>query len=90
MYSKETSIINQTGLHARPASEFVKEAKKFESAVQIRNVTGGHSPVNAKSIVRLLSEGMGIGTRVEIIADGPDEQLAVDTLTALIESGFGE
>ena len=90
MYSKETSVINQTGLHARPASVFVNEAKKFGSSVQIRNVTEDHPPVNAKSIIRLLSEGMGMGTRVEIIADGPDEQLAVDTLTALIDSGFGE
>ena len=90
MYQRQTKIINTTGLHARPASEFALKAKEFESSVTIRRLDTQSEPVNAKSIVRLLSLGIGKGTDIEIIALGPDEQLAVDTLTSLVESGFGE
>lgn len=90
MVCKQTAVMNKTGLHARPASDFVLEAKKYESKVLIRNVDTDGDPVNAKSIVRLLAEGMGQGTNIEIIAEGADEQQAVDSLVALIETGFGE
>ncbi len=90
MVTKQTSIINKTGLHARPASDFVLKAKGFESKITIRNLDENGEAVNAKSIVRLLAEGMGQGTRVEIAAEGPDEQQAVEALVALIETGFGE
>lgn len=91
MTSRTVTIINPSGLHARPASEFVTEAKKFSSSIKIRDISqvGGES-VNAKSIVMLLSLGLGPGTSVEISADGPDEEEAVDRLVSLIESGFGE
>lgn len=90
MYVKQTQIVNKTGLHARPASDFVLKAKTFESKITIRNLDVGSEAVNAKSIVRLLAEGMGQGTKVEIAGDGPDEKQAVDSLIALMETGFGE
>lgn len=90
MYSKQTKVINVTGLHARPASDFVMAAKKFESAITVKNVDAGTPETNAKSIVRLLAEGIGQGTTIEISANGPDEQLAVDALVELVDSGFGE
>lgn len=90
MTKLETEIINKTGLHARPASDFVLLAKKYESKVTIRNASENGAPVNAKSIVRILAEGIGQGTKVEIEADGPDEETAVKQLVSLIESGFGE
>lgn len=90
MYTKETTVINVTGLHARPASEFVLAAKKYESKLTIRNIDSGAEAVNAKSIVRLLAEGMSQGTRIEIAAEGPYEQAAVDSLVELVETGFGE
>lgn len=90
MVSKQTVIINKTGLHARPASEFVLKAKEFESTITIRNLDENGEAVSAKSVLRLLAEGMGQGTRVEITADGPDERQAVDALVALMETGFGE
>lgn len=90
MYSKQTKVVNATGLHARPASDFVLAAKKYESKVTIRNVDEDGEAVNAKSIVRLLAEGMGQGTTIEIAAEGSDEQEAVDALVELVESGFGE
>lgn len=88
MIKRETKIINKTGLHARPASDFVLAAKKFESRITI--CKEGGEPVNAKSMMRLLAECIGQGVKVEIAADGVDETEAVDTLVALVESGFGE
>ena len=88
MVSKQTSIINATGLHARPASVF--EAKKYQSNVTIKNVDKDSAPVNAKSIMMILAAGLGTGTKVEVACDGADEQEALDALVALIESGFGE
>jgi len=90
MYKKETIVINATGLHARPASDFVKEAKKFEAKINIRKLDDTGEGVNAKSIMRLLSAGISKGTKIEISAEGADETAAVDALVALIESGFGE
>lgn len=88
MVKKEVVIINKTGLHARPASDFVLAAKKFESKITI--CKEGGEPVNAKSVMRILAEGIGQGTKIEITADGVDEEAALDALTALVESGFGE
>ncbi|MBF0900742.1 MAG: HPr family phosphocarrier protein [Atopobium sp.] len=90
MVSKQTTIINATGLHARPASVFVSEAKKFESNVTIKNVDKDSAPVNAKSIMMILAAGLGTGTKIEIACDGADEQAALDALIALVDNGFGE
>lgn len=90
MYKKTVTVLNKTGLHARPASDFVKAAAKFSSKITIKRLDEDMDEANAKSIVFLLSLGIGQGTEVEISARGDDEQQAVDELTALIESGFGE
>lgn len=90
MYSKQTTVLNRSGLHARPASDFILEAKKYESSVTIKKADADASPVNAKSIARLLSQGIVQGDVIEIAAEGNDEQAAVDSLVALIETGFGE
>ena len=90
MVSKQTTIVNATGLHARPASTFVAEAKKFKSKVTIKNVDKDVPPTNAKSIMMLLAAGLGTGTVVEIACDGEDEQEALDALVALVDSGLGE
>ena len=96
MTSKELTVINETGLHARPASDFVALAKRFASTVKVRNVDSGRPAVNAKSVLRVLGEGMGKGTRIEISAEGADEAKktseadAVETLIELVASGFGE
>ena len=90
MVSKQTTIVNATGLHARPASTFVAEAKKFKSKVTIRNVDKDVPPTNAKSIMMLLAAGLGTGTVVENTCDGEDEQEALDALVKLVDSGLGE
>ena len=91
MYSKQTEMKNVSGLHARPASEFVAMAKSFESAVTVRRLDDPDAkPANAKSIIKILSQGIGVGTPIEIAADGADEQEAVEKLLALVDSKFGE
>ncbi len=89
MYSKESIVINPTGLHARPAAEFVAEAKKFDAKIQIKR-PNEQDAVNAKSIIMLLSKAFSRGDTVQILADGEDEREAVDRLVALINSGFEE
>lgn len=90
MVSKQTTITNATGLHARPASKFVETAKKYKSDVKIKNVDKDSAPINAKSIMMILAAGLGTGTKIEIQCDGPDEQAALDELVALVDDGFGE
>ena len=90
MYSKCVILRNPSGLHARPASEFVAKAKGFPSKISVRRPGDDSFLGNAKSIIIMLSMGVGQGDSIEILADGPDEQQAVESLTALVESGFGE
>jgi len=91
MYSKQTILKNLTGLHARPASEFVACAKSFESKVTIRRLDVEGAPeVNAKSIIKILAQGLSVNTPIEISADGPDEHAAVEKLVELVDSKFGE
>ena len=87
MYSKTVKITNPTGLHARPASEFVQAASKFKSDITIQHVDEeGAAKANAKSILILLSLGLVSGAEVEIAAEGEDEQEAVDKFCELIEN----
>lgn len=91
MYKRETTIINKTGLHARPATEFVNCAKQFESKLTIHRVEGAPAKSdNAKSMVTILTMALKKGEIIEICGDGPDEIKAVDTLVELLETGFGE
>lgn len=91
MYKRTTVIANPTGLHARPASDFIALAGKYTSRIIIKRINGDEDEeANAKSIVGLLSLGLCQGEEVEITAKGEDEAQAVDALIALIDSRFGE
>ena len=91
MYSRQIRILNKTGLHARPASNFTLKAKEFEAKVMIRNLDDRNSEaVNAKSVMKILAAGIQTGATIEITADGSDEQNAVDSLVDLVQSGLGE
>ena len=87
MITKEAVINNQVGLHARPATFFIQKANEFKSSIWIENE---ERKVNAKSLLGVLSLGIGQGESVNIIGDGPDEVNAVNTLCELISSEFAE
>jgi phosphocarrier protein HPr len=87
MYQQEVLIINKSGLHARPAVEFVRAASLFRSSVSI--IYKEHT-INAKSIINIIAGGIVNGSLVIIQAEGPDEIIAVETLAAMVESGIGE
>ena len=90
MTTRETTVKNKTGLHARPASQFVEAAAKFKSAIKIKNVDKDSAEVNAKSIIKLLTLSMSQGTTIRISATGEDEVEAVNALIELVDGGFGE
>ncbi|MCL1928608.1 MAG: HPr family phosphocarrier protein [Treponema sp.] len=90
MYKKNVKVINASGLHARPGSDFVHEAAKYKSKIMIRRLDEDDDPVNAKSIAFVLSLGIGKGIEVELSAEGEDEKESVDALASFIESGLGE
>ena len=81
-------MINEVGLHARPASEFVKLAGQFKSNIQVRNVTTNSNEVDAKSILSVLTLGVEKGHEIELTGEGEDEAQAIGTLRELIESDF--
>ena len=90
MRSVELAVVNKSGLHARPANLLVEAAAAFKSRITIENLNRGARAVDAKSILMLLTAGVQRGHRVRLSVDGEDEDQAVDTLSALIESGLGE
>lgn len=84
---KDVLVQNQVGLHARPATFFIQKANEFKSSIWVEK---DERRVNAKSLLGVLSLGIVGGTSIDIFADGSDEQEAVDSLVALVESGFAE
>ena len=90
MYAKTTTIVNASGLHARPAAVFAKQAGSYESKVTIKNVTKGSAALDASSMLSIMMLAAKQGNEVEIAAEGTDEQKAVDELVSLIEDGCGE
>lgn len=87
MISKKLKVTNSSGLHARPATFFIQKANRYNSYIWVEN---GDRKVSAKSLLGVLSLGIGKGTEITIIADGPDEEDALAGLSSLIDSGFAE
>ena len=87
MYTQESTVNNQVGLHARPATFFIQKAHEFKSGIWVEKED---RRVNAKSLLGVLSLGIAKGTVITLIADGVDEQEAVAALNELIENNFGE
>ncbi|QKS14380.1 PTS-dependent dihydroxyacetone kinase phosphotransferase subunit DhaM [Curtobacterium sp. Csp1] len=81
--SATVELVNESGLHARPAAEFVKTAARHEASVRVNGV-------DAKSLLAIMALALPKGATVTIEATGADAQDAVDALTALVRSGFGE
>ena len=87
MFVKDVQVQNQVGLHARPATFFIQKANEYKSSIWVEK---DERRVNAKSLRGVLSLGIVGGTTIRIIADGADEEQAVNGLVKLVESGFSE
>lgn len=87
MISSEVTVQNSVGLHARPATFFIQRANEFKSSIWVEK---DERRVNAKSLLGVLSLGIVKGTKINIVADGSDQEEAVSTLVTLIESNFSE
>lgn len=87
MLKQTLTIVNKLGLHARASAKLVKLASQFESNVQVKRQ---QREVNGKSIMGVMLLAAAKGTEIELIIDGVDEKAAMNKLTDLIQSRFGE
>ena len=85
MYMKEVVVQNQVGLHARPATFFIQRANEYKSSIWVEK---DNRRVNAKSLLGVLSLGITKGLNTTIIAEGSDEEKAVNELVELISTNF--
>ena len=85
MITRDVTIQNNVGLHARPATFFIQKANSYKSSIWVEK---DDRRVNAKSLLGVLSLGIIKGMTVTLIADGPDENEALDGLSELITTGF--
>lgn len=82
MISKEYTIKNEVGLHARPAALFVQAANKFISEIIVKK---GDNRINGKSIMGIMALGVSKGEAIEVIIYGPDENEALAAMDELLE-----
>ncbi|HVZ21885.1 MAG TPA: HPr family phosphocarrier protein [Vicinamibacterales bacterium] len=87
MTSREVTVVNQLGLHARAAARFVNLATRFSAQIRVARDA---RTMDGKSIMGILLLAAARGTTITISAEGPDEDDAVRTLAHLVETGFGE
>ncbi|MBA3888974.1 MAG: HPr family phosphocarrier protein [Gemmatimonadaceae bacterium] len=87
MVERTVTIVNRQGLHARPAAEIVKLTSKFTSEVTLAR---DDLEVNGKSIMGVMMLAAEQGASLQLRADGPDAEQALDALAALIANKFGE
>lgn len=87
MISKTLTVVNPSGLHLRPAGVLAQTAMKFKSEITIEC---GEKKIAAKSVLNVMAAGIKKGTEITLICDGEDEEEAMNTLSAAIESGLGE
>jgi phosphocarrier protein HPr len=87
MIKTTVTISNKLGLHARASAKLTKLAGSFASEVWMSR---GDRRVNAKSIMGVMMLAAGMGSTVEVETTGPDEQVAMEALIALINDRFGE
>ncbi len=87
MIQRDVQITNNSGLHARPATFFIQKANTYRSGIW---VVKDDRKVSAKSLLGVLSIGIAKGMTITLVADGDDEQNAIDGLVELIETGFND
>lgn len=81
MIEKQVEVLLETGLQARPAAQFVQEANRFTAEIFLEKAD---RKINAKSIMGLMTLALAKGEEVILIADGEDEEEAVDALIAFM------
>jgi phosphocarrier protein HPr len=84
---REATIVNQEGLHARPAARIVRLANSFVAEIELAK---DGLVVNGKSIMGVMMLAAECGSSIVIRANGPDAEQAVEALAELVASGFGE
>ena len=87
MVSKEVTVSNKLGIHARPAAQFVKTASQFEAEIRVEK---DGEEINGKSIMGLMMLAAGHGSVLKLIAEGPDADEALQSLEDLVVRYFGE
>ena len=87
MVKKDVVVTNNIGLHARPATFFIQKANTYKSSIWVEK---DDYKVNAKSLLGVLSLGIAKGMNITLIADGQDEEKAVNDLVELIKTGLSE
>lgn len=87
MVTRDITVNIEVGLCAKPASHFIRTANEFGSRIKVVSADG-KSTANAKSLLSVLALGIGKGDTITLIAEGEDEQAAIDKLVDQIENGF--
>ena len=87
MVSRNVIVVNQLGIHARAAAKFVHLATRYHAHVRVARDS---REMDGKSIMGILLLAAARGMTITISADGPDERDAIEALTALVASGFGD
>lgn len=85
MITRDVTVQNSVGLHARPATFFIQKANTFKSSIWVEK---DERRVNAKSLLGILSLGVTEGMKITLIADGSDESAAIRALVEMVENGF--
>ncbi len=84
---RTVTVVNRLGIHARAAAKFVTLASRFDAEIQVRN---SRRTVNGKSIMGVMMLAAGKGTRIDLLAQGPEAEAAVEELVRLVSDRFGE
>ena len=88
MVTKTVKVVNAQGMHMRPAGELANEMKKFADCTV--TLKCGEKTAKASAVMQIMAAGIKCGSEVEIIAEGENEQAALDKAVEMFESGFGE
>jgi len=88
MVNKIVEVVNEQGMHMRPAGLLVKAASAYKDCNITLNVNG--KSVNAKAVMQIMAAGIKCGSSVEIVCEGENEEVAMEEIATMFENGFGE
>lgn len=86
-FSKELTIMNRLGLHARPSAMFVKVCSRFRCEIWVEK---DGEQVNGKSIMGLMMLAAGLGSKLKVTCEGPDAERALEEIEAVVKRKFDE